>query len=166
MEDTFSMAHPKPTTTHTGDTEDAPKIRRGPKRSVVFSPFTGIPTKAARLCLDSKVSDAALRLWLTLALESEGKRRVVTFDNQALMDAARVGKNALAPAREELMEAGVLAFTAADTRREAYSYDLDPAKARRAMPPVKRRDPAKPVARKLSAPAVHTSSWGNEDDDL
>ncbi|HEX4005117.1 MAG TPA: hypothetical protein VHX60_02980 [Acidobacteriaceae bacterium] len=126
-----------PTRSNTTETEvEAPvRPRSRRNRTIVFKSFTAIPTTAAQACLG--LSDAALRLWLTLALASKGASRTVTMGNTELMSAARVTKSRFYPARRELQDATVLTFTPADGRRESYVYDLEPAP--KMQPTIKRR---------------------------
>lgn len=113
------------TTKRTEQEEEKRLYRPRRSRKIVFREFTAIPTAAARRCLD--LSDAALRIWLALALASEGHSQTVTASNVELMAAAGVSKSRFYPARTELQKAGILAFTTADARRERWTYDLQPA---------------------------------------
>jgi len=149
------------------DTEDAAPFRRR-RGAIAFRSFTAMPKTPARLCLEKKVSPPALRLWLALVLEA-ANNPTVTVSNQALMDAANVGKNALKPSREELQKAGVLTFAPADKLRENYTYDLEPTRAQIKITAGQPRETkinritTRRAPAKTTAAARHASSWGDED---
>jgi hypothetical protein len=149
--------------TPTAEAEAEMPKRTRRKTAIVFRPFTGIPTNAALRCLD--LSDAALRLWLALALASKGRSKTVTVTNADLMATARVTKNAFNPAREELVEAKVLTASATDGRKTTYVYDLAPVPR---QPPVKRRANATRARFHMREGDYRvppgTGSWGPDED--
>ena len=148
------------------DTEDEAPFRRR-RGAIAFRSFAAMPKTPARLCIEKKVSQLAMRLWIALLLEAGGKT-TVTVSNQALMDAANVGKNPFAPAREELREAGVLTFAPADKLRENYTYDLEPTRAQIRITTGQTREIKVKKITTRRTPANTTtaslhSSWGDED---